>query len=155
MNAFEVVPLVALGEVHMLREEADLLTELVTTPAFPDRVDAIVVEFGNALYQSTIDRYVEGEPVGRDELRRVWAETVGGMHSRVFESPIYEEFFVTVRQRNRRLSRDRRIRVLLGDPPFDPRGSGDQTELWQAIEKRDDHFASVVVEEFWPGAAGR
>lgn len=147
LGAFHRVPLVALGEVHGLQEQADLIVRLIETPDFSQRVQAIVVEFGNALYQPVMNRFISGEPVSRDELRPAWRDVVGALHSGAFESPIYEHFFHAVRRLNRRLPQAHRLRVLLGDPPFDRRDLGNAGLLWEAIERRDDHFAQVVEDE--------
>ncbi|HET6770849.1 MAG TPA: hypothetical protein VFH75_04355 [Actinomycetota bacterium] len=146
IRAFETAPLVALGEAHGVGEQADLIGELLGSPSFSDLVDTVVVEFGNALFQPEIDRYVAGEDVDRDDLQRVWREVIGGIHSRVFESPIYERFFTMVREYNRGRSPGRGLRVLLGDPPYDRAKSSDE-RLWSLIEQRDEHFAEVVERE--------
>jgi hypothetical protein len=63
LDAFDKAPLVALGERHRLQELADFLVALMHHPRFPETVQALVVEFGNARYQALIDRFVGGEPV--------------------------------------------------------------------------------------------
>lgn len=40
--------IVMFGEIHSSKQEYEWLCKLVTTPGFADRVDDIVVEFGNA-----------------------------------------------------------------------------------------------------------
>lgn len=147
VRAFERAPLVALGEAHGVREQADLIGQLLGAPSFSDHVDTVVVEFGNALYQPEIDRYTAGQDVDRDDLQHVWREVIGGIHSRVIESPIYERFFTTVREYNRGRSPGRRLRVLLGDPPFDRGAKSRDERLWSLIEQRDEHFAEVVQRE--------
>lgn len=107
----------------------------------------MVVEFGNALYQPIVDPFISGETVDREHLEPVWRDVVGAAPERVFESPIYERFFVAVRRLNQRLPADRRLRVLLGDPPFDRDQLADERQRWTAIEQRDDHFAGVVEGE--------
>jgi hypothetical protein len=39
------------------------LRELVAAPEFADRVDDIVMEVGNSLYQQSVDRYIAGENI--------------------------------------------------------------------------------------------
>src|SRR5215475_2428531 len=60
LTAFESHRLVAVGEVHGLQEHHDALTELLTDPRLPRVVDDVVVEFGNALYQATMDLFTAG-----------------------------------------------------------------------------------------------
>src|SRR5262245_16843665 len=58
LDAFDRFPLVALGEHHQLQEFHDVLSALVFHPEFPDKVNDVVVEFGNARYQDVADRFV-------------------------------------------------------------------------------------------------
>jgi hypothetical protein len=141
---FQAAPVVALGEAHWLDQQHRLIRTLLVDKRFAETVDAVVVEFGNALHQPLIDRYLAGEDVAPSQLRRVWSECVGGWFSRAFESPVYAEFFETVR--SIRLARgSERPRVLLGDPPFDPQdGVG---AVQPALGQRDEHFARVVARE--------
>ena len=63
IQLFQTHDIVMFGEVHDSKQEYEWLCKLVKTPGFSDHVDDIVVEFGNALYQKTVDRYVAGENV--------------------------------------------------------------------------------------------
>lgn len=56
--AFARRPLVAFAEEHHNRTQHHFLQELVRDPRFPDAVDDIVVEFGNARYQRLVDRWI-------------------------------------------------------------------------------------------------
>jgi hypothetical protein len=138
LDLFETYPLVALGEIHDLQDEADFITALLHHPAFPATVQVIVVEFGNARYQSVIDRFIAGGAIAARELRPVWRDIFGVG----FDAPIYEQFFRTVRAINRTLSPAQRLRVLLGDPPVDWSQMTQKADLfrWQ----RDAHYAEVV-----------
>ena len=64
-----------------------------------------------------IDRFVNGESVADAALGRVWQNTT--VPQPLWDVPIYEEFFRAVRAVNASLPRERRLRVLLGDPPID------------------------------------
>jgi hypothetical protein len=63
VRAFDAHELVLFGEVHGCKQEYEWLRQLIGTPEFAGRVDDIVVELGNSLYQKSIDRYVAGEDV--------------------------------------------------------------------------------------------
>ena len=71
----------------------------------------------NARYQTVMDRFVAGEDVADVDLRRVWQDTTAA--TTIWDVPIYEEFFRAVRAVNATLRPERRLRVLLGDPPID------------------------------------
>lgn len=86
---------------------------LIHNPQFAGLVNDIVVEAGNSLYQDVMDKFVAGEDVPYDSLRRVWQDTT--QPGDVSDKPIYEEFYRAVRALNSGLPRERRLRVLLGD----------------------------------------
>ena len=142
LAAFSNHPLVALGEAHWLQQEADFVGQLLQNPDFARTVQTIVVEFGNAYYQPVIDRFMAGEPVTETELRRVW-RNVGGAGG-AFESPIYAQFFHTVRAINQSLPSDQQLRVLLGDPPVDWQSGRRDPAIWKKSNPRDEHYAQVV-----------
>ncbi len=142
-------PLVALGERHLLQEMHDVLTALLRHPALPGKINDIVVEFGNALYQDLADRFILGDrPVARADLTQLWRFTIGG--NVLWDAPVYEQFFRTVRAVNGMLPAAHRMRVLLGDPPFDHRrvrGVADKDYVLSMIAQRDAHYAAVVERE--------
>jgi hypothetical protein len=137
---------VALGETHRVQEEFDFLTALLHHPAFPDTVDDVVVEFGNALHQPLVDRFLAGEPVAAADLRRVWRDVVGALYG-VLDAPVYEQFFRTVRAVNRRHPIAKRLRVLLGDPPVDWARAKRMEDVRPWVGRRDEHYAEVVTRE--------
>src|SRR5262249_49366763 len=69
----------------------------------------------NSRGQAIVDRYVRGEDVPRDELRQVWHDTTQP-HAAWLDPPAIVE---AVRTINAKLPPDRRLRVLLGEPPID------------------------------------
>src|SRR5215470_3222491 len=115
LELFATRPLVALGEIHGSQDQADFVNALLHHPDFPATVQVIVFETGNARHQAVVDRFVAGEPVAARDLRPVWRDIFGWG----FDTPIYEQFFRTVRAVNRTLAPARRLRVLLGDPLVD------------------------------------
>jgi hypothetical protein len=147
LTAFKTHRLVGIGEAHQLQNHHDALTALLTDPRLPEAVDDIVVEFGNALYQDTIDRFISGQPVGNADLRPVWRNTTQSPRQ-TWDAPVYEQFFRTVRAVNAPLSPRRRIRVLLGDPPLDWSAvTGFQQLRAIAGSQRDTHPASVIAKQ--------
>jgi hypothetical protein len=57
IQAFDTHSIVMFGEVHENKQEYEFLRALVASSQFADKVDDIVVEFGNSLHQKTVDRY--------------------------------------------------------------------------------------------------
>jgi hypothetical protein len=146
LKAFYRYPLVALSESHGVVEQAEFIAELIRHPEFAKTVNDIVLEAGNALHQSTIDRYVNGEEVSLDELRKVWRDhTCAGLGPR--DSPNVEQFFATVRKVNAELPRHQRLRVLAGDPPIDWQQVKNRADVSPWLAQRDTHYAGIVIDE--------
>ena len=116
-RAFQTYPLVALSELHGNPESKALFISIVRDPDFQRAASDIVVEFGNGRFQDAVDRYVSGANVPRDELSRAWRDTT--QVSGIFNVTMYEEMLQVVRDVNRTLAPERRLRVWLGDPPID------------------------------------
>jgi hypothetical protein len=117
LTAFQTHPLVGLGDHHRMAQELDFYAALIHDPRFAKDVGNVVVEFGDAAQQQTIDRYLGGKDVGYEELRRVWADTVGWIPTVVALG--YINFYAEVRAVNLELPPEQRIHVWLGDPPVD------------------------------------
>lgn len=147
IELFEEYPLIALGEAHLLQEEHDFIDMLLHQPAFARKVDAIVVEFGNALYQDIADRFIAGEPVANEDLKQIWRNTTVTGGNPVWDAPVYEQFFRIVREINRSHHSGKQIRVLLGDPPIDWSSVKTLDNFAQFALQRDAHYASVVEQE--------
>jgi hypothetical protein len=142
-EAFKTHRVVGIGETHGLQNHHDLLDALLNDPRLPEVIDDIVIEFGNALYQDTIDRFIAGRPVDNVELREVWRNTTQSSLM-TFDEPVNEQFFRTVRAVNWTRPPEKQIRVLAGDPPIDWSKITNRTELVRFEGSRDTHAASVV-----------
>jgi hypothetical protein len=152
LAAFGISRLVGLAEEHQLQEHHDLLQTLISDPRLPGVVDDIVVEFGNALYQDTIDTFVlDGQPVADADLRLVWRNTTGSP-LQTWDAPEYEQFF-------RRYGRSTgRCRPASGSgccsatrPSTGPRSQAvPRSPLGSAIRMPRPLWNS----RYWPGGAG-
>ena len=109
IDAFASHSLVALGETHGHREGEDFLLDLIGDSRFAGVASDIVVEGGISTHQPVVDRFVAGEDVLADSLRRVWRDTPS----------IVVKVIQRVRAINATLPKARRLRVLLGEPPID------------------------------------
>lgn len=111
-------PIVGIGDLHMCLQHSQFLEQLIEDPRLPGKVQDIVVEFGNPLYQAVVDRYVlEGKDVPLAVRKHVWQEAAMGWY--MANSPIYEAFYDQLRDVNLRVPKKERIRVILGDAPLD------------------------------------
>src|SRR5688500_3255954 len=91
LKALDSVPLVAIMDEHTLAQEGACYQRLNRHPRFADRVNDVIVEFGNELYQGLADRYVghiDGRAVPPDSLRMIWEDNTQGALT-TFSSPMY------------------------------------------------------------------
>jgi hypothetical protein len=146
---------VGIGEAHGLQNHHDALTLLLTDPRIPEVVNDVVVEFGNALHQPTIDRIISGQPVSDADLRPVWPNTTQSPLE-TWDEPVYEQFYRTVRAVNQTLPPRKQMRVLLGDPPLDWSKITSRDQLRAvAGPQRDTYPASVIANACWRKTAER
>jgi hypothetical protein len=143
LDAFKQHRVVALGEAHELQEFHDAVLLLLADQRIQDAVDDIVVEFGNALYQDVIDRFVAGAMVNDNDLRAVWRNTTQSPLE-TWDSPIYERFYRMVRAINWARPAGRQLRVHLGDPPIDWPKMRTPPDVQVFFQQRDAHMASVI-----------
>jgi hypothetical protein len=143
IQEFDNHSLVMFGEAHENKQEYDFLRALVSSPEFQDKVDDIVVEFGNSLYQKSVDRYIAGENVPIGDVQKAWQNTmaVGPV------SPVYPSFYEAVRQANLRRLGKHQLRILLGDPYIDWESVKSREDVGPYLAHRDEFYASVVKDE--------
>jgi len=146
MAAFERHRLVAIGEVAGHQEHHDALQILLADPRLPEAADDIVVEFGNSLYQTTVDRFTSGPAVQNPDLRLIWRNTTQSPLN-TWDMPVYEQFYRMVRAANWTLPQEKQIRALLGDPPIDWPKMTTKRQVQAIGARRDSHMASVVERE--------
>jgi len=144
VEAFRSHEIVMLGEIHGNKQEYDWLRSLVANEQFADRVDDIVMEFGNSLYQQIVDRYVGGEDVPLDKVQGAWRDTVASVGP---PSPVYESLYRTVRETNIKRKGKHQIRVLCGDPNIDWKQVKDSKDIVPYLQARDQSYARVVETE--------
>jgi len=151
LKAFQTHPLVGMhnnegADNHDLAQQQDFYAALVRDPRFAREVGNVVVEFGAASAQKTMDRYLNGEDVPYTELRKVWTDTLGWSPPPVNLG--YVNLFAQIRATNLSLPPAKRIHVWLGEPPVDwdkfkkaadiaPPGIG-------MLQIRDTHVADLI-----------
>jgi len=143
LQAFETHDIVMLDEIHNNKQEYEWLQSLVANPEFADRVDDVVMELGNSLYQKTVDRYIAGEAVPIEEVQRAWRNTLGLGDP----PPIYGDLYKTVRETNMRRHSRHQMRVLCGDPYINWDKVKTQDDIGPFLGHRDQWYAQVVKDE--------
>jgi uncharacterized iron-regulated protein len=144
LEAFDTHDVVALGEMHGNKQLYEWLRSLVTTSAFADRVDDIVMEFGNSLYQRSVDRYVGGQDVPLEQVEKAWRNMVGAVGP---PSPVYASLYKAVRDSNINRNGKHQIRILCGDPYIDWDKVKDTEDIGPFLAHRDDWYTQVVKDE--------
>jgi hypothetical protein len=145
LDAFGTHNVVALGEPHGNEQAHAFRVSLIRDPRFAATVNDIVVECGNARYQDVMDRFVRGEDIPDASLRPVWQNTT--VANFVWDRPIYEEFFRTVRAVNASRPKTSQIRVLLGDPPIDWSNVHSVEDHLHWLRERDSYPANIIRQE--------
>jgi hypothetical protein len=144
LAAFDTANLVGLGERHWAREDAQFRLALVRNPAFPRKVNDIVVEFANPLHQAVLDRFLDGQSVLAEDLQHVWRDTT---QPGAFDSPVYEEFLTAVRAVNTQLAPLERVRVLAGDYPINWSIVSSPSDLDGPMRGRDRSAVAVIQQQ--------
>ena len=143
LKAFQTHDIVMIGEIHWDKREWQWLDSLVSDPKFADRVDDIVMEIGNSLYQKSVDQYVAGESVPIEKVERAWRNTLGLGPP----SPLYAEVYKKVREVNMKRRGKHQIRILCGDPYIDWDKVTTGNEVGPFLGHRDQWYAQVVKDE--------
>jgi hypothetical protein len=141
LHAFETHDVVMFGEMHGNKQEYEWLRSLVASPEFADRVDDVVMEFGNSLYQKSVDRYIAGEDVPLEQVQRAWRNTVGGFWP---ASPVYASLYQAVRETNLKRPGKHQMRILCGDPYVDWEKVRDREDITPYLGNRDKWYTQVV-----------
>jgi hypothetical protein len=140
--AFASHDLVAISDAHGDLQAQDFLRQLIQAPGLADVVNDIVVEFGNARYQEVVDQYVRGDDVPLRAVQPAWQNVV--TPNQIWAD---EALFETVRAINAKRSPERRLRVLLGDPPVDWAKVRTREEFNPWLEMRDSYPAALIQVE--------
>ena len=118
--------LLCLGETHGSVADALLREALVAHPDFPDLADVVLVEFVNPIHSEVVDRFVvEDLDVPRTRLRNLWRDAGDGGAWNELRA---EAFLRAVRERNRALPPERRVRIVGAALPID----------WSTVRTDDD-----------------
>jgi hypothetical protein len=144
LRAFDNHDVVMIGEIHANKQEYDWYRSLVATPEFADRVDDIVLEMGNSLYQQFVDSYVAGDNVRVDQVQKAWRDTVGLIGP---QSPLVESLYEAVRETNIQRRGKHQLRIICGDPAIDGEVVNDIHTVDRYISRRDEWYAHVVQQE--------
>jgi hypothetical protein len=145
LEAFRDHRLVGIGDAHGNRLGEAFQLSVLRDPRLPSVVQDIVLESGNSRHQAVADRYIRGEDVPREALQRIWLDTTQ-QHVASLDIP---PLFAAVREVNASLPAERRLRVLLAEPPidWDQLKTQDELRAWEADPAFDrDVFGAALVQ---------
>ena len=98
LDAFKTHQIVGIPDAHRNTATHAFLLSLIRDPRFPAVINDVVVEFGNALHQDVVDRFVRGDDVPYESLRKVWLDTTQAQPAS--DTPQAEEAIRAVRAIN-------------------------------------------------------
>ncbi|WP_305453309.1 hypothetical protein [Oceanobacter sp. 2_MG-2023] len=134
--------LIALGDIHGSEKPVNFLINTLKQPAIANKIDNIVVEFGNAQYQALADDYLlKGVYVAPETLRQIWRNTLYFM---AWQTPQYQRLIEFLRYHN--ATRAHKIRLVLADPAFD--WATIRRDEWETLTvTREDTYQNMVESE--------
>jgi hypothetical protein len=136
LDAFRTHDIVTLSDPHGNVQVQAFLLSLIRDGRFPLAVNDIVIETASARYQDAIDRFVRGDDVPYDVLRKAWEDHAVansiGMQA--------QEMMRAVRTINAALSDGEKLRIIAGDPPID----------WDNITSPQDHRHWIELRDSYP-----
>lgn len=140
---FDEHPLIMIGELHRWEQLHAFMREMIRNREFVCRADDIVVEFGNSRLQGLADTYASGGDATDAQLQSLWRETAVPL---TWNSPLYRQFYETVREINQKHICDHPIRIVLADPPLDWSKVKNAKDLAKWAD-RDASYADIVERE--------
>ncbi len=136
-RAVREAPIVCLAEGgHQAREPHLFFRRVLADTSVLAELDVIIVEFAAGQHQAVLDAYIRGEDVPFATLSKVWRDT-GQSPRAPWDSPLYQELLEVIRDGNRDLPADNKVRVLAGDPAMD----------WEQLQTRADYSAARVARD--------
>jgi hypothetical protein len=148
-EALRTHPVVGLspGEGHGDARGPAFVISLVRDPRITAAATDLVIEGASGRYQATMDRYVRGERVSDAELRPLWDDTT----QQQIPGPVWTgevpPVYRAVREVNATLAPERRMRVLLADPPIDWENVHGPADYRKWVEQRDSFPAELIRSE--------
>jgi hypothetical protein len=148
LKLFDSYQVVGLSDLHGCAELLAFVEQLVQTPQFAAKVNAITWEPGNAGFQNLMDDYIlRGKPMQFRELAPCWRNNTQ-VHT-YSDTPALFRLLQTIRNVNLKLPQTNRIRVLLIDPPVDWTKIHSRADIRRTDFDRESHMAEVLEREVY------
>lgn len=141
ISKFENNDIVAIGETHDKVEVTDFYIRLVENIEFGEKVDFIVIEMGNHLFQPVLEDYVNGKNVDKTELYRLWRDHTSCMLNDNDNTGLIR-LLDAVRSQN--LSSKHKISILAGDPDIDWTKVDCLQQFYKYLGSRSKFYTDIV-----------
>ncbi len=139
--SFDNYDIVAIGETHDKVEVTDFYIELVKNEAFRKKVDFIVIEMGNHLFQPVLDDYLNGKKVKQSELYKLWRDHTSCMLNSSDNTGLIR-LLSAIKEVN--VSSKYKLNVLAGDPNIDWKEIKCLQQFYKYLGKRDEYYTDIV-----------
>jgi hypothetical protein len=147
IETFKDCNIIGLGEGgHGLENSHHFFHTLLHNKTIQEILDVVIVEFANTDYQAILDRYIFGETVDLDDIRKIWREST--QPGQLGEVSIYFNLLTKVRDINKKLPQNKKIRVLGGDPSINWKEINDFEDYKKQIGYRRDKFPAELAINF-------
>jgi len=124
IDKFEKHQIVAVGEIHEVENNLNLLIEIVKNKAFIENVGTVVWEFGNSKYQKEINEVMNSENFDEQLISKMYKDYT---HPWGWPFECYIDFYRAVWEINK--SKKNSIKLILADIPIN----------WEEIKTSEDY----------------
>lgn len=147
LKLFEHHQIVAIGELHCNNEIWEFINKLIELQGFASKINTIIFEGGNSMYQQLMDDYILGDDIDETEIKIIWRNNT--QINTTFDAPIYLNFLRHVRKVNFSLPKEQKIRVILLDPPIDWNLIRTEQDYLPYLMERESHMYQTVINEVY------
>ena len=141
LNKFDRHDIIAIGETHDKIEVTNFYIDLVKNDEFRKKVDFIVIEMGNHLYQNILDDYISGKEIDEKDTYKLWRDHTSCLLNGSDNTSMIR-LLKAIRDINK--NSKHKIRVLAADPPIDWKEITCLQQFYKFLGKRDEFYTEVV-----------
>lgn len=147
IQKFNSYSIVALGEIHGLKDMHQLYETIIKNENFQKNVQNVVLEYANSKYQTLIDDYTAGKDISLKTIRKVWRNLFVAPFTQ-YAVDEFEHLFISVRNINKGKPLHKQIRILAGGLPVDWKEITSVNDYmnYRKSNSRDRHYGKIVLE---------
>jgi hypothetical protein len=107
-------PVVGIGEAHWVQNQVSFVNAVIRRAVRERLVDCVALEFGSAYDQHLADEVVFGDTFSREKVLQI----LKSIPDLGWGYEDYIDIFKTLWEENKKLPKDRQVRIILTDNPF-------------------------------------